>query len=327
VHLASRHLVHARSSGEFFVPIGLMFRLSIEIRERAWEREQGLHADRSSGFREVLQPRSAWRLLDAARSRHRRRMRDRRKPLLPERPSETAYGPVKGTEEGSVRIWYGIPYAKAPEGDLRWQAPEEPEGWSEVLDCTSPADPAIQFSNNEVTGTEDCLNLDIYAADGAQKQPVLVYVHGGNNQTGTSQEIPGVDLVTNDGCVYVSLSYRLGLFGFMCLPAFGQDTGNFAMLDIAAALDWIRSNIEAFGGDPGNVTVSGFSAGGRDVMAMLASPPLCRQVRQGHRLFGRNDDRRNRAVAEEGGPGACSACRGGWQGSDRRGGLPMAPHR
>ncbi len=156
-------------------------------------------------------------------------MRDRRKPLLPERPSETACGPVKGTEEGSLRIWYGIPYAKAPERDLRWQAPEGPEGWSEVLDCTSPADPAIQFSNNEVTGTEDCLNLDIYAADGAQKQPVLVYVHGGNNQTGTSQEIPGVDLVTNDGCVYVSLSYRLGLFGFMCLPAFGQDTGKMAL--------------------------------------------------------------------------------------------------
>ena len=185
---------------------------------------------------------------------------------------KTAYGPVKGTEEGSVRIWYGVPYAKAPEGDLRWEAPEEPASWSEELDCTSPADPAIQFSNNEVTGTEDCLNLDIYATDGAQKLPVLVYVHGGNNQTGTSQEIPGVDLATNDGCVYVSLSYRLGLFGFMCLPVFGQDTGNFAMLDIAAALDWIRSNIEAFGGDPGNVTVSGFSAGGRDVMAMLASP-------------------------------------------------------
>jgi para-nitrobenzyl esterase len=185
---------------------------------------------------------------------------------------DTAYGPVKGTEEGSVRIWYGIPYAKAPEKDLRWQAPEEPASWSEELDCTSPADPAIQFSNNEVTGTEDCLNLDIYATEGTQKQPVLVYVHGGNNQTGTSQEIPGVDLAANDGCVYVSLSYRLGLFGFMCLPVFGQDTGNFAMLDIAAALDWIRSNIEAFGGDPGNVTVSGFSAGGRDVMAMLASP-------------------------------------------------------
>lgn len=185
---------------------------------------------------------------------------------------QTAYGPVKGTQEGSVRIWYGVPYAKAPVGDLRWQAPEEPESWSEERECTEPADPAIQYSNQEVTGTEDCLNLDIYATEGAEKQPVLVYIHGGNNQTGTAQEIPGTDLVTNDGCVYVSLSYRLGLFGFMCLPALGEDTGNFAMLDIACALDWVRANIEAFGGDPDNVTVSGFSAGGRDVMAMLASP-------------------------------------------------------
>lgn len=185
---------------------------------------------------------------------------------------ETAYGPVKGTEDGSVRIWYGVPYAKSPEGDLRWQAPEAPDAWSKELDCTNPAAPAIQFTNNEVTGTEDCLNLDIYAADGAKGCPVLVYVHGGNNQTGNAQEIPGVDLANTDGCIYVSLSYRLGLFGFMCLPALGSDTGNFAMLDIASALDWVRANIEAFGGDPDNVTISGFSAGGRDVMAMLMSP-------------------------------------------------------
>jgi para-nitrobenzyl esterase len=72
----------------------------------------------------------------------------------------------------------------------------------------------------------------------------------GTTRPAPRRRIPGVDLAANDGCVYVSLSYRLGLFGFMCLPVFGQDTGNFAMLDIAAALDWIRANIEAFGGDP-----------------------------------------------------------------------------
>lgn len=186
--------------------------------------------------------------------------------------AKTAYGPVKGTNEGGVNIWYGVPYGKSPEGELRWQAPEEPESWTEERDCTQPAQPALQYTNNEVTGTEDCLNLDVYATEGASKLPVLVYIHGGNNQTGNAQEIPGKDLVVNDSCVYVSLSYRLGLFGFNCLPALGNDTGNFTLLDIAAALDWVRSNIEAFGGDPENVTVSGFSAGGRDVMAMLMSP-------------------------------------------------------
>ena len=85
------------------MPIGLMFMLSIEIKERAWEREQGLRADRSSGFREVLQPRSAWRLLDAARSRHRRRMRDRKQLLLPERPSKLRMDPSRARKR--------VPYA------------------------------------------------------------------------------------------------------------------------------------------------------------------------------------------------------------------------
>ena len=148
--------------------------------------------------------------------------------------AKTAYGPVKGTNEGGVNIWYGVPYGKSPEGELRWQAPEEPESWTEERDCTQPAQPALQYTNNEVTGTEDCLNLDVYATEGASKLPVLVYIHGGNNQTGNAQEIPGKDLVVNNSCVYVSLSYRLGLFGFNCLPALGNDTGNFTLLDIAA---------------------------------------------------------------------------------------------
>ncbi|MEY8354517.1 carboxylesterase family protein [Lachnospiraceae bacterium 54-53] len=104
---------------------------------------------------------------------------------------------------------------------------------------------------------------------------MLVFIHGGNNQTGNAGEIPGTDLVKKDNCVYVSVDYRLGLLGFNCLPALQKEensTGNYAMLDIGAALDWVKENIAAFGGDPGNVTISGFSAGGRDVMAMPASP-------------------------------------------------------
>nr|WP_314462859.1 carboxylesterase family protein [uncultured Clostridium sp.] len=187
----------------------------------------------------------------------------------------TTYGPVKGIQEGELLTWYGIPYGKAPVGELRWQAPAAPDAWTEELNCTEASQPAIQLSGTEVKGSEDCLKLDVYAKEGSKKLPVLVFIHGGNNQTGKAGEIPGADLVKNDNCVYVSVDYRLGLLGFNCLPALtaGENgTGNFAMLDIAYALDWVKENIEAFGGDPGNITISGFSAGGRDVMAMLISP-------------------------------------------------------
>ena len=187
----------------------------------------------------------------------------------------TTYGPVKGVQEGELLTWYGIPYGKAPVGELRWQAPAAPAAWTEELNCTEASQPALQLSGTEVKGSEDCLKLDVYAKEGSKKLPVLVFIHGGNNQTGKAGEIPGADLVKNDNCVYVSVDYRLGLLGFNCLPALttGENgTGNFAMLDIAYALDWVKDNIEAFGGDPGNITISGFSAGGRDVMAMLISP-------------------------------------------------------
>ncbi|WP_277405662.1 carboxylesterase family protein [Lacrimispora xylanisolvens] len=187
----------------------------------------------------------------------------------------TTYGPVKGVQEGELLTWYGIPYGKAPVGELRWQAPAAPAAWTEELNCTEASQPALQLSGTEVKGSEDCLKLDVYAKEGSKKLPVLVFIHGGNNQTGKAGEIPGADLVKNDNCVYVSVDYRLGLLGFNCLPALTageNETGNFAMLDIAYALDWVKENIEAFGGDPGNITISGFSAGGRDVMAMLISP-------------------------------------------------------
>ncbi|WP_097004600.1 carboxylesterase family protein [Lacrimispora amygdalina] len=187
----------------------------------------------------------------------------------------TTYGPVKGVQKGDILTWYGIPYGKAPVGELRWKAPMAPDTWTEELDCTEESEQAIQLSGTEVKGSEDCLKLNVYAKEGSKNLPVLVFIHGGNNQTGKAGEIPGADLVKNDNCVYVSVDYRLGLLGFNCLPALtdgDKGTGNFAMLDIAYALDWVKENIEAFGGDPENVTISGFSAGGRDVMAMLISP-------------------------------------------------------
>lgn len=190
---------------------------------------------------------------------------------------ETANGPVRGyIADNGANVWKGIPYAQAE----RWEAPTAPDAWTEVLDCTKPGVIGIQSAmdyttfQNVIKGAEDCLNLDVYAPAEAESLPVLVYVHGGNNQTGDTSEIPGTDLVITNNCVYVTINYRLGLLGFNCLPAFQDEgeTGNYTMLDIAAALDWVKANISKFGGDPDNITVSGFSAGGRDVMAMLISP-------------------------------------------------------
>ena len=188
---------------------------------------------------------------------------------------ETEFGKVKGTKENEVIIWYGIPYGKIPINDLRWKRPENPETWNGELDATEWKGLALQLNGDEVVGNEDCLNLDIYSKVGAKDLPVMVFLHGGNNQTGSTKEIIGTEIVKKNDIVFISVNYRLGLLGFNNLPALldeNNNTGNFTLLDISKALDWIKNNISEFGGDPKNITVSGFSAGGRDVMAMLISP-------------------------------------------------------
>ena len=189
----------------------------------------------------------------------------------------TASGPVQGgqTSQEGCLVWYGVPYGAAPAGALRWQPPQDPAPWADALDCTKPAPMALQNTNGMAAGSEDCLKLNIYARDGAAGLPVVVYFHGGGNRTGSPQELPGTRLASRADCVFVSAGYRLGLLGFNALPALqnGPDsTGNYALLDAAKALDWVQENIASFGGDPRNVTVMGFSAGGRDVLAMLSSP-------------------------------------------------------
>ena len=136
----------------------------------------------------------------------------------------------------------------------------------------------IQLSGSDIIGSEDCLNLDIYRPNTDETNlPVLLFIHGGNNQTGTSSEIDARKLAVNANCIVVSINYRLGALGFNSLPALktgdiNEDSGNYTLLDIAKSLDWINENIEAFGGNPNNITASGFSAGDRDIMAMLISP-------------------------------------------------------
>lgn len=190
----------------------------------------------------------------------------------------TTTGPVQGSAEHGISCWTGIPYAKAPEGKLRWMAPVPPTTWSAAYDATRPAKMCLQVSSEGVVGQEDCLNLNIYRPTGMPgKLPVLVYIHGGNNQLGNSTEFTPSYLAGRLNAVIVTLNYRLGALGFNPLKVLNtgdpeQSSGNFALLDQRLALMWIRNNIDAFGGNSHNITVSGFSGGGRDVMAMLISP-------------------------------------------------------
>lgn len=177
---------------------------------------------------------------------------------------------------GTVR-WFGIPYAKQAVGDLRFAAPQKAERYEEK-DCTAFAPVNLQFNGKKVLGEEGVLTLDIYRPDTQEKGlPVMFFIHGGNNQTSNSRLIMGDKFAKEANCVYVSVQYRLGTLGFNNLPSLKTgakyaDSGNYGFLDQEAALQWVHHNIRRFGGDPKNITVSGFSAGGRDVMAMLISP-------------------------------------------------------
>lgn len=191
---------------------------------------------------------------------------------------QTEYGLVKGSTTNGILTWKGVPYGGDTSGANRWKAPSNPKKWKGELDASKSGQVALQSSTDGVIGSENALNLDIYRPNSNKKKlPVLVYIHGGNNQTGKSEELSGASFVKNHDAIFVSVNYRLGVLGFNPLPALktGSDeenSGNYTLLDIAKSLDWIRENIENFGGDSKNVTVSGFSAGGRDVMAMLISP-------------------------------------------------------
>ena len=175
----------------------------------------------------------------------------------------TQFGNVKGIQIGKIVRWYSIPYAAEPVGKLRWSNPQSPTRWTSTLDCTK--------SNSQTT-----LSLDVCASNTTRSNlPVFVFFHGGNNQSGSSGDLTGAEMVINEDCIVVSVNYRLGLLGFNCLPALqteADSTGNYGFLDMQKSLQWVKDNIQKFGGDPNNVTVSGHSAGGRDVMAMLISP-------------------------------------------------------
>ncbi|MGV0653425.1 carboxylesterase/lipase family protein [Mycolicibacterium thermoresistibile] len=200
---------------------------------------------------------------------------------------DTVHGPVRGRDDGVVKVWRGIRYAAAPVGGLRWRAPEPPQPWREPMDairvgpaCPQPADPRIPLDLGAAIG-EDCLNLNVWASSDTEpgdRKPVLVWVHGGAYVIGAASQplYHGRELVRRGDVVLVTLNYRLGAFGFLELTALSSgrrrfDT-NVGLRDVLFALAWVRDNIAAFGGDPDRVTLFGESAGGGIVTTLLGSP-------------------------------------------------------
>ena len=203
---------------------------------------------------------------------------------------QTKSGPVAGYVDNGVFIYKGIPYAKAG----RFMPAEDPDPWTEVRASRAygPTCPqrarAGWYDDNQAFAMhwddgfpdEDCLRVNVWTAgikDGA-KRPVMVWLHGGGFSAGSGQELisyDGTNLARDHGVVVVSLNHRLNTLGFLDLSAFGGKyghTGNLGMLDIVKALEWVRDNISAFGGDPSNVTIFGQSGGGGKVSTLMAMP-------------------------------------------------------
>jgi para-nitrobenzyl esterase len=200
----------------------------------------------------------------------------------------TRQGRVRGEERDGLSIFRGIPYAKAPVGALRWRAPEPAEPWSGVRECSSFGACAPQnvvaldmlgaFKIQEPQ-SEDCLFVNVWTpgAD-ARRRPVLVWIHGGAFTIGSGAQsiYDGAALAKRGDVVVVTVNYRLGPLGFLRLTELTggriPSTGNEGILDQVAALEWVRDNIAAFGGDPENVTIFGESAGGMSVGTLLGLP-------------------------------------------------------
>ena len=232
---------------------------------------------------------------------------------------KTNAGPISGTvsKEGNIHIFKGIPFAAPPVGDLRWRAPQPVKAWTSVLACTafgpSPmqAAPAPfsmwtkEFLIADVPISEDCLYLNVWTGAQApkEKRPVIVWIYGGGFASGgTNAPIYDGEAMAKKGIVFVSINYRVGIFGFFAHPELTKESGNnasgnYGLLDQIAGLKWVKNNIAAFGGDPNNVTIAGQSAGSMSVNCLVASP-LCKNLIQ-------------KAIAESGASFVSSALRAG----------------
>jgi para-nitrobenzyl esterase len=212
---------------------------------------------------------------------------------------QTDAGALRGAAAGSIVAFRGIPYARPPVGDLRWEAPQPALPWQGVREAVHPGRACTQrvsgllpffapmaqaygtsFTQPPVDSSEDCLFLDVWVPQWPVKNPlpVMVWLHGGSNTVGSGTESTynGASLAAH-GVVLVTLNYRLGVMGFFSHPELSaksahRSSGNYGLLDQLAALNWVRQNIAQFGGDPNNVTLFGESAGAIDAARLMTSP-------------------------------------------------------
>jgi para-nitrobenzyl esterase len=189
---------------------------------------------------------------------------------------KTDKGYIKGLNEDGIAVFKGVPYAAPPIGSLRFKAPVEHRFWKDTLSAQKFGSVATQNSGKKVIGSEDCLSLNIYTPKiDHQKRAVLVWVHGGSMTAGAGKGENGHAFADQDDIVTVTINYRLGVFGFMYLGDKDKSystSGNNGTLDCIMALNWIKQNIAAFGGDPDRVTLMGESAGAKLISAVLVSP-------------------------------------------------------
>ncbi len=210
-------------------------------------------------------------------------------------------GKIRGifNQEGSVEIYAGIPFAAPPIGDLRWKEPQDVIAWDGVLEADSFAPMAMQNRNSwlytfladnfvyhrkdateKAPMSEDCLYLNIWkpAETPEENLPVMVYIHGGSLSSGSSYFYAYLgETMAKQGIIFVTVAYRLNIFGYLALPELASEspngtTGNYGLLDQIKALEWVKNNISAFGGDSENITIAGESAGSSSVNALCASP-------------------------------------------------------
>lgn len=199
----------------------------------------------------------------------------------------TEYGELQGyAPNENTWQWLGVPYAKPPVEDLRWRPPQDPEPWDGVRQATSWGDQAAQPPNYEQHGqggmSEDCLYLNITAPKDAENLPVMVWFHGGGFQilTGNTRAFNNPESLPTKDVVLVTVNHRLGPFGYMAHPLLTEEaqeeadyegSGNYGQMDLVKALEWVQGNIEAFGGNPENVTIFGESGGGMKSISLMAS--------------------------------------------------------
>jgi para-nitrobenzyl esterase len=200
---------------------------------------------------------------------------------------KTSSGSISGYIKNKVLNYDDIPYAKPPVGLLRWKAPRELDAYDQIIlskdnnHCIQePSSMGGALGNGILTGSEDCLYLDIKIPKKKSSKllPVMFWIHGGGNTSGLKDIYDFSTMVNRHNVIVITINYRLGAFGWFTHPAiqdnhFGIDkTSNFGTLDIIQALNWVKNNIEYFGGNPDNVTIFGESAGGHNVLSLLVAP-------------------------------------------------------